>query len=181
MKSVTSLSPAEKYELIGRLIEEIKLRKYSYRTGKSYLLVVKKFLNSGKTPREFLLSYSNKSRATMRAVYFALKFFYENVLNEKFEEKLPVAKKENKLPVVLSREEIARMIDVTKNTKHKLVLMFLYYAGLRLSELINLKWQDIDFNRDVIHIKKAKGGKTQGYIFTSKAQRSSGKLWNKKI
>ncbi len=60
----------------------------------------------------------------MHSVYFALKFFYENVLNEKFEEKLPVARKENKLPVVLSREEINRMIDVTKNTKHRLVLCF---------------------------------------------------------
>ena len=126
---------------------------------KSYLLIVKRFLNSGKTPREFMLSYSNKSRATMRSVYFALKFFYENVLNEKFDEKLPLAKKEAKLPIVLSKEEINRMIDITKNIKHKLVLMFLYYAGLRLSEVINLKWQDIDFNRDVIHVKRAKGEK----------------------
>ena len=159
MERPDSLSPAKKYELIGRLLEEIKLRKYSYRTGRSYLLIVKKFLNSGKSPREFLLSYSDKSRSTMRSVYFALKFFYENVLNEKFEEKLPVARKENKLPVVLSREEIKRMIDVTKNTKHRLVLMFLYYAGLRLSELIHLKWQDIDLNRDIIHVKMAKGEK----------------------
>ena len=139
MESVGNLSPAEKYELIGKLIEEIKLRKYSYRTGRSYLLIVKKFLNSGKIPREFLLSYSNKSRATMRSVYFALKFFYENVLKEKFEERLPVGRKENKLPVVLSSDEITRIIDTTKNIKHKLILMFLYYAGLRLSELINLK------------------------------------------
>jgi len=51
------------------------------------------------------------------------------------------------------------MIDIPKNIKHKLVLMFLYYAGLRLSEVINLKWQDIDFNRDVIHVKRAKGEK----------------------
>ncbi len=79
----------------------------------------------------------------MRSVYFALKFFYENVLNEKFEERLPVTRKENKLPLVLSREEIKIMIDVTENIKHRLVLMFLYYAGLRLSELINLKWWDI--------------------------------------
>jgi len=47
-----------------------------------------KFLESGKTPREFLLSYSNKSRSTVRSVYFTLKFFYENVLNEKFDENL---------------------------------------------------------------------------------------------
>ena len=65
----------------------------------------------------------------MRGAYFALKFFYENVFNEKFDEKLPLAKKSLKLPSVLSREEICRMMEVTTNIKHKLVLMCLYYAG----------------------------------------------------
>ncbi len=65
--NVKKLTPQERYKLIGKLIEEIKLRKYSYKTGKAYISVVKRFLKSGKTPREFLLSYSNKSRSTMRA------------------------------------------------------------------------------------------------------------------
>ena len=129
---------------------------------------MKGFLKSGKTPREFLLSYSNKSRSTMRGAYFALKFFYKNVLNERFDEKLPLAKKDLKLPVVLSREEIKRMIEVTTNIKHKLVLMFLYYAGLRLDEVRNLKWQDIDFERDIIHIKTAKGEKERIVFLHSK-------------
>lgn len=157
--NVKKLTPQERYELIGKLIEEVKLRKYSYQTGKSYISVVKRFLKSGKTPRGFLLSYSNKSRSTMRSVYFALKFFYENVLNEKFEERIPLAKKDLRLPIVLNREEIIKMIKVTVNIKHKLILMFLYYAGLRLEEVRNLKWQDIDFGRDTIHIKTAKGRK----------------------
>ena len=54
----------------------------------------------------------------MRSVYFALKFFYENVLNGKFDEKLPLAKKDLKLPVALSREEISKMMEVTNNIKH---------------------------------------------------------------
>jgi len=82
---IKKLTPQERYELIGKLIEEIKLRKYSYQTGKSYIFVVKRFLKSGKMPREFLLSYSNKIRSTMRGAYFALKFFYENMLNKKFD------------------------------------------------------------------------------------------------
>jgi len=145
------------YEFVGKLIEELKLRKYSYRTGKKYRDVVIKFLKSGKTPREFLLSYSNKSRSTMRSVYFALKFFYENVLNERFDEKLPLAKSKQKLPVVLNKTEIQKMFELTTNIKHKIVLALLYYAGLRLSEVRNLKWQDIDFERELIHIKQAKG------------------------
>ena len=127
-----NLSPQERYDLVGKLIEEIKLRKYSFQTGKTYISVVKRFLKSGKTPREFLLLNSSKSRSTVRGIYSALKFFYENVLCEKLDERLPLAKKDSKLPVVLSREETSKMIKVTDNVKHKLVLMFLYYAGMRL-------------------------------------------------
>ncbi|MEM4267013.1 MAG: tyrosine-type recombinase/integrase [Candidatus Nanoarchaeia archaeon] len=153
------LSYKERYGLIGKLIDEIKLRRYSYQTGKSYVSIVKNFLSSGKTSREFLLSYTTKSKSTMRSAYFALKFFHENVLNTKFEEKLPLARKSLKLPLVLSKEEINKMIEATNNLKHKLVIMFLYYAGLRLDEVRNLKWEDIDFDREIIHLKTAKGDK----------------------
>jgi len=156
---IKNLTPQQRYELIGKLIEEIKLRKYSYQTGKAYISVVKIFLKSGKTPREFLLSYSNKNRSTVRNAYFALKFFYENVIDEKFDEKLPLAKSKQKLPIVLNRKEIQKLFEVTTNIKHKMILMFLYYAGLRLDEVRNLKWQDIDFDRDIIHVKTAKGEK----------------------
>jgi len=151
--------PEERYRLIGKLIAEVKLRRYSYQTEKSYISIAKDFLASDKTPREFLLSYTNKSKSTMRSVYFALKFFYENVLNAKFEEKLPLARKSMKLPLVLSKEEINKMIEVTSNLKHRLVIMFLYYAGLRLDEARNIKWEDIDFDREIIHLKTAKGDK----------------------
>jgi len=56
---------------------------------------------------------------------------------------LPLAKSK-KLPIILNREEIRRMFEVTNQIKHKVVLALLYYAGLRLSETINLKWQDLD-------------------------------------
>lgn len=75
----------------------------------------------------------------MRSVYFALKLSYKNVLNERFDEKLPLAKKDLRLPVMLSREEISRMTEATNNIKHKFVLMFLYYAGSRLDEVRNLE------------------------------------------
>ncbi|MCS4541817.1 MAG: tyrosine-type recombinase/integrase [Euryarchaeota archaeon] len=64
-----------------------------------------------------------------------------------------------KLPVVLSKEEVNKMTEATNNLKHKLVIMFLYYAGLRLDEARNLNWQDIDFDREIIHLKTAKGDK----------------------
>ena len=98
-------------------------------------------------------------RSTMRQAYFALKFFYENVLHERFDEELPLTKKKMKLPIVLSRGEVKKMIEITDNLKHKLILSFLYYAGLRLDEVVNLRWRDIDFDRDIVHVKTAKGEK----------------------
>ena len=154
---VKNLSSEERYKLIGKLIEEIKLRKYSYQTGKSYIFVVKTFLQSGKSPRQFLLSQSGKSNSTMRSAYFALQFFFGNVLKEKFGEEIPLAKNKAKLPIVLGKEEIKKMIESTNNIKHRLLLMFLYYAGLRLDEVRNIEWGDLDFERGLIHLKIAKG------------------------
>ncbi len=157
-KNLKNLSPVERYKLIGKFTEEMKLRKYSSKTGKSYISIIKRFLNYKKSPRNFLMLHAGKSRSTVRSIYFALKFFYEKVLDEKFNEKIPLVKKKIKLPIVLNKEEIIEMFEVTKNAKHKTVLALLYYAGLRLSEVINLKWNDVDFNRDVIHVKITKGG-----------------------
>lgn len=144
---------------LKKLSEELRLRKHSRQTEKAYTLMIGKFLKSGLQPREFLLKYSDKSRPYLRSAYFALKFFHENVLRQKFDENIPLAKNKGKLPTVLSKEEISKMLEATINLKHRLVLMFLYYTGIRLNELVNLKWEDIDFRRDVIHLKTAKGEK----------------------
>jgi site-specific recombinase XerD len=148
----------EKREILNKLRRELEIRKYSKRTNEKYIYYVSLYLESGMSIKGFLERYKGKSRDTIRSVYFALKFFYENVIGNKFDGKLPLAKRRLKLPIVLSKTEIESMIDKTKNFQHKLVLMFMYYAGLRLSEIINLRWDDIDFDREVIHIKKTKGG-----------------------
>ena len=145
--------------LVEELIKEIKLRGYSFQTEKSYISIVKEFLSSNKTSREFLLLYTCKSKSTMRSAYFALKFFHENVLREEFKENLPLARKSLKLPIVLSKLEVHKMIQVITNLKHRLIVMFLYYAGLRLDEVRNITWKDLDFDRKIIHLKTTKGDK----------------------
>ena len=144
---------------INKLCEELRLRKYSKQTEKTYLNLIKNFLGSGKMPREYLLGYTEKSRSAIRSVYFALKFFYEHVLSQNFDEKIPLAKNGGKLPIVLSKEEITKMFESTLNLRHRLILMFLYYTGVRLDEIVNLRWEDIDFDRDTIHLKITKGSK----------------------
>ncbi len=144
---------------LNKLSEELRLRKHSRQTENSYTLIVKKFIESDLQPREFLLKYTDKSRSSIRSVYFALKFFHENVLGRKIDENVPLAKNKGKLPIVLNKEEIKKMFESTLNLKHRLVLMLLYYTGMRLNEAVNLKWQDMDFERGTIHLKIAKGEK----------------------
>ena len=153
---------------LNKLSEELRLRKYSKQTEKAYLSMIRNFIGSGLQPREFLLKYTDKSRSSIRGVYFALKFFYEKVLSQKFDEKIPLAKNKGKLPVVLNKEEVNKMFESTMNLKHKMVLMFLYYTGVRVNEIVNLKWGDIDFQRGTIHLKTAKGDKERVVFFHEK-------------
>ncbi|MBW2977029.1 tyrosine-type recombinase/integrase [Candidatus Woesearchaeota archaeon] len=144
---------------IGKLIDQMKLKGYSPQTVRAYEGVVGNFLKSGKCARDYLLEKADKSRSTMRATYFALQFYFENVLGEEFKEKIPLAKNHEKLPVVLSKDEVSKMIELTSNINHKYLLMFLYYAGLRLDELVNLRVSDVDYGREVIHLKTTKGSR----------------------
>jgi len=73
--------------------------------------------------------------------------------------KIPYPKSEKKLPIVLSQEEVQNMFSVCENLKHKVILALLYSCGLRVSELINLKWSHIDRSRMIINIIGGKGNK----------------------
>ncbi len=164
--------------LLQKLTEELRLRRYSSKTAKSYVNTIKRFLTSNQSTRDFILSFSARSKSTMRSVYFALKFFHKNVLNQKFDEKIPLAKKGAKLPIVLSKQEIKEILSSTTNLKHKLIMMFLYYAGLRLEEVRNITWNDIDIDRKIIHLKKTKGG-AQRIIFLHEKLISGIKIFDK--
>ena len=81
---------------------------------------------------------------------------------------LKFAKRSKKLPIVLSREEINKIIEVLPNKKHKLLISLAYGAGLRVSEVINLKVKDINPEELTIHLKDAKGKKDRITIFPEK-------------
>lgn len=146
-------------DLLGELDNEMVLRGLSKATRDAYSGNVRRFLRSGYSPREYLIRNSGKwSRSTVRSVYFSLSFFFRKVLKSPFDEELPLVKRKARLPVVLSREEVHRVIDGTLNLKHKALLMALYYGGLRLNEARTLRWGDIDIDRNLIHLKCTKGG-----------------------
>lgn len=90
----------------------------------------------------------------------SIKSFYEITVGMPNKiDKIPYPKSDKKLPIVLSIPEVQRMFDVCENKKHKVILALLYSCGLRVSELINLKWSHIDRSRMIINIIQAKGKK----------------------
>ncbi len=100
------------------------------------------------------------SNSAINQAVNAIKFYYEIVLdmpNRFYEIERPI--KEHKLPKVLSKEEVLTIINHTNNIKHRCIVSLLYSAGLRRSELINLKISDIDSKRMLIRVEDAKGNK----------------------
>jgi len=108
--------------------------------------------------KDWLLTF--KTINTRNHKLCAIKSFYEITVGMPLKlDKIPFSKKDKKLPIVLSVDEIQRMFNVCENLKHKVILALLYSCGLRVSELINLKWTNLDRSRMVINIIQAKGKK----------------------
>jgi integrase/recombinase XerD len=90
----------------------------------------------------------------------AMKFYYEQVPGrEKFFWEIPRPKKPLILPKVISKEQIAALINAIQNTKHKTIIMLAYACGLRVSEVVSLKLKHIDGERKMLFIERAKGKK----------------------
>ncbi|MFH1591637.1 MAG: site-specific tyrosine recombinase/integron integrase [archaeon] len=149
---------------LQRLEEEIRLRGYSRQTLRSYMYHVGDFLafTGDNTPdlRGYLLHLTrqDKSPQTIRLASAAILFYLRQVLNQN-PESIPVPKRRQALPQVLSREHIKTMISLTDNPKHRIILELLYSSGLRLSELVGLRSDDVDFSRGLIRVNSGKGGK----------------------
>jgi len=153
---------------IEKLVERGKLRGFSPQTIKSYKFHVSSFLDfldksrfnlNEEGVKSYLLS-QNKARNTIRLSHIAIRFFFLEVLKKPLSLKeIPLMKKESKLPKVISKEKIKSMVNSCENLKHKLIIKFLYSSGLRLSELLNLKRNDIDFDNNLILVRQGKGAK----------------------
>src|SRR5262249_13206847 len=106
-----------------------------------------------------LLQERKLAPVTVEIRMSALRFFFKKMLKRRdihFDD-LPFPKTPRKLPTVLSREEVGRMIDETTHLMHRTILMVLYGTGVRRTELSLLKVTDIDSKRMVIHIRQGKG------------------------
>ena len=154
-----------------RMFDELQLRNYADFTIERYLDAVRRFAEFfGRSPqqlgseqvRKYLLHLVQERRAAPSTVQIhraALKFLYVKTLHRAwFDERIPRARKRQRLPAVLSAEEITRILDHTTNLKHWVMIATFYATGLRCNELRNLKTSDIDSQRMVIHVREGKGG-----------------------
>jgi site-specific recombinase XerD len=155
-----------------RMIEDLRIRNYSPVTIKVYVDRVAKFAQHfGQSPDQLgpeeirafqlhLLETRKTSWAQFNQTVCALRFLYKVCLGKPWMiEQIPFPKHPKKLPIVLSREEIAMVFDAVDNVKHRTMLMTLYATGVRLRELLNLPVREIDSRRMLIGVRHGKGRK----------------------
>lgn len=148
---------------------KLKYLNYSKRTSEIYLRYIDEFLSSvNKSPsrlmsndfQSYLDNYQFTSVSKQNQVINAIRFLYKFGLNKKYGKvSFNRPKKEKKLPRVIDGELIKKSLSEIDNLKHKAILTLTYSVGLRVSEVVNLKIEDIDSIRMLIHIKNAKGRK----------------------
>jgi site-specific recombinase XerD len=155
------------------LADELKMRGYSENTSRVYcqefahlLVLIKNYPVQNLTPERlrayilFCIKVQKISENHLHSRINALKFYFEKVLHrDPLYIEIPRPKKPEKLPKVLSTNEILNLLKVTENPKHLLILMMCYGMGLRVSEIVNLRVSDIDYDRMQVHIVASKGKK----------------------
>jgi integrase/recombinase XerD len=156
------------------MLEELQRRNYSSETIRAYLFAVKDFATYfRKRPdqlgqdhlRQYQLHLLNDRKLTVETIVgriAALRFFFVKVLRRPYREiDLVYPKRPERLPVILSEEEVARLIESASTSYHRVILMTLYGTGLRREELCRLKVTDVDSQRMVIHVRQGKGSRIE--------------------
>ena len=114
------------------------------------------------------LTRNGRSSYTLNQYYAAYKLYVTKILRKDWNVPFPYARRHKKLPVVLSREEISKIIDATKNSKHKMMISLAYGAGLRVGEVIKIQAKDLNLNELTLLISEAKGGKDRISVLPEK-------------
>lgn len=163
--------------------DEMRVRNFSPRTIKIYLHALKEYfiflggdLSIDITRpdhiqiKNLLLAKKEKGCAaqTINLSLNAIKFFYREIIKSLEPVNIYYAKRPGKLPAILSRSDISKLIHATKNIKHKLLIALAYGAGLRVSETINVRVKDIDLHELTLCVKSGKGDRDRMTVFPEK-------------
>lgn len=171
-----------KSQYINEFKEKLILQRYASNSISTYVMCINKFLtyyesknirtlntNDIKVYLTHLLKIEKISDSYQKQMLGAISKFYDLIFNVKLDLKsLYPKRKKNTLPKYISKPQVKKMIDETRNLKHRCIIMLLYSAGLRVSELINLKTIDIDSDSLLINISNSKGRKDRKVMLSEK-------------
>lgn len=165
-------------EFLKRLETEIKISKLSPYTVRNYIDFNKQLLlHANKQPEEidtydiknFLADKMNERASSSTILFLAsIKFAYTALLGKDPTSAVKRPKNEKKIPVVLTKQEVSQLIDSASTNKSRLILQLLYSSGLRVSELVKIKKQDLDFNENMGWVRSGKGKKDRMFILSKK-------------
>jgi integrase/recombinase XerD len=172
------------------MLEELQRRNYSESTIRGYLRAVQGFAKHfGKSPDKlgpeelrqyqvYLLREKKLTPGGVEARMSALRFLYVKTLKRhEMREHLPFPKVPRKLPVVMSQEEVAKVIDSARDLLQRTILMVLYSTGARRAELVQIKVADVDSQRMVIRIQHGKGGHDRDVPLSEKLLEALRQYW----
>ncbi len=158
-----------KQEFLKKLEVELKISKNSPHTLRNYIQINSTFLDySKKDPSQIneddvklFMSENLSTKASASIILFlsALRYSYSNILGFDPTIKIKRPKKEKRIPTVLTKDEVIRLFDSLESKKSKLMISLMYACGLRVSELTNLKINDLSFDEKIGHVKQGKGKK----------------------
>ncbi len=169
----------------------MRLRNYSHKTIKAYVSNLRTFAGflSPLHPRDaverdirrfllHLIDHENRATGTVNQAFNALRFLYAELYKRPFViSGLPRPRKERTLPDILSQSEVSRIFQMVGNIKHRTMLMLAYASGLRVSELVKLRIEDIDGDRCLIHIRAAKGKKDRYTLLPESLRMELARYW----
>jgi site-specific recombinase XerD len=176
--------------LCRKMIEDMRIRNFSIHTQKAYVRYVRKFIKHfGRSPtrlslkdiRDYQVYLVNEVKvkvSTLRMIVSALRFLYGVTLKMPWIiVDIPFPKKQKRLPRVLSREQVDDLLKSIKNIKHRTILTTCYAAGLRVSEAVGLRVDDIDSKRMVIRVRQGKRQKDRFVPLSKKLLKLLRKYW----
>ncbi len=176
-----------------RMLEDLRIRNYAPTTVECYVRSVTEFAKHfHKAPDQlgpeeirswqlFLLDEKRVKLSTYIQAICGLRFFYSHTLNRKIDiERIPFPRREKRLPLILSREEVKALLTAPKNLAHRAMLATLYGAGLRVSEATNLNVQDLDRSLGVIWVRGGKGRKDRQVMLSEPLREVLVAYWRRK-
>ena len=177
-------------QLRKMMLEELQRRNYSQTTVNGYLKIVEAFARYFHRPPDqlgpeqirayqvYLFTGRKLNARTVGHHTAALRFFFCKTLKRAYPiEEVPYPKAPRRLPTILTREEAIRLIDAASNLFHRAMLMTVYSTGMRRAEVCNLKVEDIDSDRMVIHIRQGKGRRDRDVPLSSNLLETLREYW----